>query len=587
MPQANTCQAIMTETNGMKKKNRKWIWIGAVILVIAIVGIVFILLNNRANAQRNAEAGTGEIVTAFIGDLTTGASASGQIVARRDARLTPGISGEVAEVLVSVGDRVQAGDPLLQLDTDALERAVTSAEQALAIQEANLASLVAPPAAQDLAAAQAAVTNAQAQLDDLVAGPSDDDIAASEANVRAAQANVWAASEQLELARSGASEAEIATAQADLIAAIGQQESTQELYDNLLKCFSFEVPGGGKREICPGLGAPEEQTRFNLEAAKAGVTSAQAQLDTLLAGPDADAVAIAQAGLAATQAQLEAAQANHELLLKGASEAQVAAAEASLAQAQANLEALQNGPDEAQVTAAETSVEQAQINLERAQHNLAEATLVAPFGGIITAVHVNIGEFANGAAVEMVDSEDLEVVLDVDEADIGRISIDQPAVITLESFPQAELAGRVVSITPEAKNDNSALVTYEVHLTLDKTDLTVRVGMTADADLLTDDRQNALLLPNQAINADRNTNTYSVNLVKIAEDGGQSVEEVQVTIGLRDGRFTQITSGLQEGDQVLVGDNLPVQRFGPENDNTESGPAFGPPRNNGQERPFG
>ena len=129
------------------------------------------------------------------------------------------------------------------------------------------------------------VESSQSQLDDLLAGPSEEDISASEANVRAVQANVWAASEQLQFAQSGANESEIAAAQAELTSALGQQESTQDLYDNLLKCFSFSLPNGDDREVCPGLGAPEEQTRFNLEAATANSIAAQARLDALLAGP--------------------------------------------------------------------------------------------------------------------------------------------------------------------------------------------------------------------------------------------------------------------------------------------------------------
>lgn len=550
--------------------------IGALVLVLAIVAAAFMIINGRRGALQEQEAGTGDIVTAFIGDLSTSATASGEVVARREARLATADTGEVSQVLVSVGDTVQEGDPLLILDTGALERAVTSAEQTLAIQEANLAALIAPPTAQDLAAAEAAVISAQAQLDNLLAGPSEEDIRASEANVRAAQANVWAASEQLQLSQSGASEAEIAAAQADLVAALGQQESTQQLYDNLLRCFSFDLPGGGSKEVCPGLGAPEEQTRINLEATKAGVTSAQAQLDALLAGPDADAVSIAQAGVAAAQAQLEASEANHALLLKGASKAQRAGAEANLAQAQANLERLQEGPGEAQVVAAETAVVQAQINLQRAKNDLADATLSAPFAGVVTAVHVNEGEFTNGVAVELVDSNNLEVVLDVDEADIGGISLGQPAVITLESWPQTEIKGQVTAITPQAKNDGSALVVYEVYLSLGDTDLPVRVGMTANADLVTSNNEDVLLLPNQAINADRSNGTYSVNLV-ISDGETESIQEVAVVIGLRDARFTQILSGLQEGDHVLVGDNLPVLEFGPGRETPESGSGFGPP----------
>lgn len=555
--------AEVTDMSQSGKSNRKWIWVIAGVVVIVILAAA--ILNFRSGLQSENEPtqnGSGEIVTAFIGQLSANATASGQIQSQRDAQLSLGTAGEVAEIFVEVGDEVEASMPLLKLDTAGLERAVESAEQALAIQEANLATLVKPPSAADLAAAEASVASARSQLEELLASPTEEDVAASEANVRAAQANVWSASEQLQLAQSGATESEIASAQAELIAAIGQQESTQELYDQLLECFTIEFPGGGDTEICPGFGPPEERTRFNLAAAKENTEAAQAKLDALLAGPDADAVSIAQAALATANARLDAAQANHDLLLKGPSADQIAAAEANLAQADAELDSLQDGPSTAQVVAAETAVEQARISLQRAINNLEEATLLAPFSGVITAVNVNEGEVANGILVEMYDPDSLEAVLEVDEVDIGKISVDQPAVITLEAWPDVEIMGEVASIAPEAISNASTLVVYQVYLSLGQTELPVLSGMTANADLLTADDEEVLLVPNAAINADRSTGTYSVNLVTTDSNGDEQIEEVEVAIGLRDGNYTQITDGLNEGDQLLVGDNLPVFRFG-------------------------
>jgi multidrug efflux pump subunit AcrA (membrane-fusion protein) len=82
--------------------------------------------------------------------------------------------------------------------------------------------------------------------------------------------------------------------------------------------------------------------------------------------------------------------------------------------------------------------------------------------------------------------------------------------------------------------------------------------MTANANLITAEKNNVLLVPNQAINADRSTGSFTVNL-KV----GDTVEEVPVTIGLRDNRNTEITSGLQEGDVLVIGNVAPRAQFGP------------------------
>jgi len=572
-----------------KKPNsrKKWIWIGlgvVIVIVIAVIALPRIFEDQIAASQQTT--GTGDTVTAFVGDLSANASASGQVKAQRDARLALPASGEVAEIYVSLGDEVAEGDPLLKLDAETLERAVESAKQALLIQEANHEALTAPPTASNLAAAEAGVTSAQAQLDDLLSGPSEEDIAASDANVRAAQANVWAASEQLQLANSGASESEVASAQAELIGALGQQESTQDLYDKLTECFSFDLPDGSGKTICPGLGDPEEQTRYNLQTANANAAAAQARLNALLDGPDSNAVSISQASLAAANANFEAAQANHELLLKGANDAQIAAAEASLAQAKASLDALQNGPSDGQRAMSEIGVEQTRISLQKAEDDLVDATLYAPFAGVITAVYVNEGETASGILMELVDNNSLEVVLAVDEVDIGDIAIGQPASITLESWPDDEISSEVASISPRNVQGNTSVVSYEVFLGLGETDLPVLVGMTANADLLTNNVEDVLLVPNEAITVDRSKGTYSVNLVTVDADGNPTTESVEITIGLRDSNNTQITSGLNEGDELMIGDNSARFSFGSD----EDGDGGGPPRdeNGGQGAgPFG
>ncbi|MFZ0545258.1 MAG: efflux RND transporter periplasmic adaptor subunit [Candidatus Promineifilaceae bacterium] len=539
-----------------KSKRRYWI-IGGFIVIVLVVGVLFV--NRRAN-QAQASSQTGEIVEVFEGDLSAEASASGQVLPQREARLTMGVSGKVDQVFVSTGDSVKEGDALLQVDTAALERSVASAEQNLIIQQANLDSLMAGPTAEDIAASEASVASAQAQLDDLLNGPSEEEVASAQASVDAAEANVWAASAQVNQTNTGASESEIAAAQQQV--AVNQQQYQQavDAHDRTLECFT--KPNG--EQVCPLLGTAEEQARANLEVAEANLATAQAQLDALLAGPNQDAVSGAQANVSASVAQQNNAQAQLDLLLLGSSNSQIAQAEASLAQAEANHAALLAGADEEQIAIAQAQVNQAEISLAEAQDNLANATLTAPFDGVITAVNVAEGELASGVIVEMVDTNSLEVVLSVDEIDVGNLAVGQKAIVTLETWPDTEIDSEVVSIAPYANTGpDSAVVTYEVHLTLGQTDLPIRVGMTANASLITANRENVLLVPNAAINADRANGTYSVNLVTTDASGSQTVSEVPVTIGLRDSQYTQITDGLQVGDEVAIGNVLPVQSFGP------------------------
>lgn len=540
----------------MRNKNKRWFWVIGGLIAVVVVGALIVTGNQARQAQASTQ--TGDIVEVIVGDLSAEASASGQVLPRREAQLTMGISGKVEQVFVSAGDSVQEGEVLLQLETAALERSVASAEQNLIIQQANLDSLLAGPTAEDVAASQASVASAQVQLDDLLNGPSEDEIASAEANVDAAEANVWAASAQVGQTNTGASESEIAAARQQV--AVNEQQYQQALnaHEQTLQCF--DGPGG--EEVCPLLGAPEEQARANLQVAEANLATAQAQLDGLLAGPNQDAVSGAQANVSAAVAQQNNAQSQLDLLLEGSSQSQIAQAQASLAQAEANHAALLAGAAEEQIAIAEAQVVQAEISLAEAQENLANATLAAPFDGVITAVNVAEGELASGVVIEMVDTNSLEVVLNVDEIDIGDLAVGQAAVVTLESWPETEIESEIVYIAPYSNSSpESPVVTYEVRLTLQETELPIRVGMTANASLITAQRENVLLVPNSAINADRASGTYSVNLVTADSSGSQTITEVPVTIGLRDGRYTQITGGLQAGDEVAVGNTLPVQNL--------------------------
>jgi macrolide-specific efflux system membrane fusion protein len=154
----------------------------------------------------------------------------------------------------------------------------------------------------------------------------------------------------------------------------------------------------------------------------------------------------------------------------------------------------------------------------------------------------------------VIDDSQLEIILEVDEVDVGNLTIGQPATVSLEAWPDVEIDSQIALIVPKSKtNLGSNLVVYELHLDLGPVDLPVRVGMTANANLVTAETNDVLLIPNQALDVDRSNGTYSVSLLI-----GDSVEVVPVTIGLRDNRYTQITSGLNPGDEILIGANLPV-----------------------------
>ncbi len=637
-----------------RKKSKRTRWIVLAVVAVVVVAAVVWFVNERPLAQLRqsralaADTGTDQIVTVFVGDLSAGATASGWLLPQREAHLALGMAGQVEAVYVEVGDQVKAGDILVQLEASSLERAVRSAEQTLAIQEASLAELRRGASDEEITAAQASVTQAEAgllqaqasvsqakaNLAELRKGASEEEIAAAEASLDSARGSLATAQAGLVSAKSALTKAKLArdslsdadvTAEANLKSAQAGLSSAQAQLDALLKGADVETieqarlnleqaknslwnaqlerdavkgqpgtPGHLKdqmdiavanAEIAVRLaeinylqaqeGATDEviaAARASVAAAEAQVASAQAQLDDIddqIAQAEATvvqaeaAVKQAEAGVLQAQAAVTQAEANLAMLLEGASDEQIAAAEAQVAQAEAgvrqakaaveqakaNLAMLLKGASEEKMAIAEAQVAQARISLEEAQDNLAKATLVAPFDGIVTEVYVAVGEWASGLAVDLMDPTSLEVVLDVDEIDIGRLAVGQQAAVTLETWPDEELVGEIVSIAPKATKSASEIVTYQVYLSLDAGELPVRSGMTANAELVTASRENVLLVPNRAITADRQAGKYYVNLVQ-----DDIVVKTEVTIGLRDKNYTEITSGLNEGDRLFIGE---------------------------------
>ena len=538
-------------------KKYKWLWITGAVVIIGGLAVFFFTRSRSSRAA--AESEIGETATAFIGDLAESATASGQVQAQREAMLSLAGSGVVEEVAVAVGDIVREGDVLIQLEKRALERDVASAELDVAIAKAELEKLSDEPSAEELAAAESAVYSAQTKLNKLLDGPTAEEIAASEAGMKASQASIWSASGNLQAANS-VSDADILAAEKALQAA---KDSWQEVHNIWVILADCEVNDQGVHECTPKENSARmDSITEQVQAAQADVAIKQAQLDELL-NPDAGSVASSQASISSASAQYDAAAARHGALLAGASDAEIAGAEADLASALASLDTLVSGPSASDVKIYETRLAQAETGLQEAQNALAEAVLAAPFDGVITAIHVAVGENASGQAVELLDNHSLEVVLGVDEVDIGQLSLGQPATLTMETWPDEDISSEIAAIAPSSSSNDSGVVTFDVHLALEETDLPILVGMTANADLITDVGENVLLVPNAAISADRQNGIYTVNLVRTEEDGSTTVVPIEVTIGLKDKDHTQITSGLVEGDVVILGTfEAPIQTFG-------------------------
>ncbi|HKE83848.1 MAG TPA: efflux RND transporter periplasmic adaptor subunit [Vicinamibacterales bacterium] len=211
----------------------------------------------------------------------------------------------------------------------------------------------------------------------------------------------------------------------------------------------------------------------------------------------------------------------------------------------------------AKVAEATANVAQARANVERAEEELANSTIKAPINATVLTRDVEVGSPVSsilnlGANATLVmtlgDIEKVFVRGKVDEADIGRVRVDQTAKITTESFPDRVFEGRVTQISPIGV-DKDNVTTFEVKVSIDNPGKELKANMTANAEIVLEEHQDALIVPEAAVTYDAQKNA-SVDLVAPESKTGR--RKVPVKVGIGNGTKLEILEGLKAGDKIVL-----------------------------------
>jgi HlyD family secretion protein len=501
------------------------------VVLVALLVVLAGMTSGCGSSQSSANSAQFEFAPVERGPLVSSVSAVGSVRAGSEVALSFDVTGRVSQILVQAGDKVEQGQALSQLDTADLDLQERSALTTLAIAEAQLDELTAGPQAADVAAAQGQVAAAQAALDQAIAQRDQLLAGATEAQIAAAKAAVQSARASYDQVKAGPSANDLALAKAALDKARASLAQAQAAYDRVR----------GQADV----GALPES--LALQNATIDVQQAQASYNALLEHPTPADLATASTQVAEAEAQLAQIEAGVEPQ-KRIADAAVAAAQAQRDIAQAQLDRLMASASASELAVAQARVEQADVAVDSARLALARAILRAPMQGTVARVDVEVGEYAGPQkpVVTLFGESQFTIEADVDEVDIGGISIGQEAQISFDAFPDRALTGRVVTIAPQASVD-VGVVTYLVTIATDPTDLPLRAGMTANTNMVKDKREDTLLVPNQAIAVDPET-----GLKYVARKTPSGVERVEITTGLSTDLYSEVLSGLQEGDQVVV-----------------------------------
>jgi HlyD family secretion protein len=298
------------------------------------------------------------------------------------------------------------------------------------------------------------------------------------------------------------------------------------------------------------ISAQVEQARAALQAAEASLTGAQADYERAKVdaeGPDVPllkraydrAIGMAKEGVVSTSA-LEDAQKNYELSLnkQNVSKAQLIVLKAKTAQAAAQV-----GRDRA--------------NLRQLEEQLGYTDVISPIDGVVLSRDVEMGDAVSsilvlGSSATLVmtlgDTSEVYVKGKVDESDIGKVYLGQPARIKVESFKDKSFNGKVTKISPMGvEKDN--VTTFEVRVSINNPGGELKAEMTANAEIILEEHKNVLQIPEGAILYDKDKKA-SVEIPDPSAKEGK--KKLAVNIGISNGAKTELLSGLKENDQVVL-----------------------------------
>lgn len=220
-------------------------------------------------------------------------------------------------------------------------------------------------------------------------------------------------------------------------------------------------------------------------------------------------------------------------------------------------------------TQAKEQVASAKEEVQRAQTNLGYATITSPIDGVVLSKSVEEGQTvaASFSTPELFtiaqDLTNMQVVADVDEADIGDVKEGERVTFTVDAYPDDTFEGEMKQVRQEATTTNN-VVTYEAVISAPNADLKLKPGLTANVTIYTAERKGVLSVPSKALRFTPQKETVGkMKIVDVANAKnkvwtieGNSIVAHKVNIGMTDGTNTQIVGGIAEGTKVVTGLNV-------------------------------
>ena len=539
-----------------------WYWYGSAHVVVAAPRYVV------------EKATTGTVIASISG--------SGQMQAQATIDIKPQVSENVTAIPVRVGQAVRAGQLLVQLDTKNEARALTQAQLQLQSAQISFAKLTEAPATTTLIQNQNAVTQAQTTLTDANASLGKD--------YQTGLNTLSGAFVDFQNVVTGLQNFVNGTD-------INKFQNDPDAYVNLMPVYLQAGTVPYRDKVVSSFAAASAAYHQNLIDYHATPRNASgATLDALFTETYHTGQSMSDAvkaikdflnyivntyptgqGLSALPTITNTLQTNmgaYTNTMSGdlgnlanttnaitSDKTAIANAQFSLNQASSSLADLLAGANPLDAQSSQLSISQQKLSVQTAEQNLAADSIRAPVDGIISALPSVVGAAVPSPAVSMVGSGTVAQIT-LNEVDAAKVKMGDAATLTFDAISGLSLAGKVVQIDPVG-TVSQGVVSYNVQIALWAANDQIKPGMSVSATIVTQVDQDVIAVPNAAI-VKQGTATYILEpaapltdeQVASSSSGGIALAalpaRVPVTVGLSNSTMTEITSGVNVGDQIVV-----------------------------------
>jgi HlyD family secretion protein len=475
-----------------------------------------------------------QLIPVSKGPITETVSVTGNTTPQKSVSIGFQNGGTIAHVYYNLGEQVQAGALVAELNTAGLEAALAQAKANVDAAQATLAGLQAGAQPADIAASQAALQGAEQTLTNIYTGISD------AATSGYAKGNDAVRTELNSLFSNAETTQPQLTFQTSNSQAAINAVSLRSAASGELNAWQAELANVSPSSSPSALVAAIHTDLAHLAVIQQLLTTVSATLDANI-NLSVSQLAGDKANLSAGITEVNAAISAFNTISQN-----IALQQSTVNQAQAVLALKQAGSTPQAIAAQEAVVEQAQAGVASAEANLQNSEIVSPLSGVVTEQDAKVGQQATPGVplVSVIGTGGFEVDAGVAETDVGKLAVGDSVTMTLDAFPNETFAGSVFYIAP-AETNTGGVISYQIKISFNKADPRLKSGLTANVDIQTKHEDNALILPQYAI-LQNDSGTFVETLV------GGVTTTTPVTLGIQDqSGNVEVLSGVIEGEQVI------------------------------------